>query len=144
MTAPTKRADPLKNAVAVEGKLPPALSRIMSFDRSIRHVALLDSGGRPSVIVERPGKAPMTHGVMLNAFFVRSDILTKSMAVEDPFLGKTKTWITQREKITILWFTSQEGTILVSAEPSFPLIKVDDLRRLVEGSYKELAKFRKS
>jgi len=144
MTSLTKKEDPMKNTVMVQGKLPPVLAKIMRFDPSIRHVSLLDSRGRPSVMVEKPGMELMARGEMLNAFFVRSDILTKAMAVEDDILGKTKTWITQREKVTILWFTSKEGTILVSAEPSFPLPRVDGFRRLVEGAYGELARFRRA
>jgi hypothetical protein len=143
----TSKGDRTKKVsdVDVGGSLPKLVDRIMRFDSHIRHVIVLDSSGKPSVFIGRPGKVPLETGETQKMFFTRADLFTKVPGVEDRFLGKTRALIAQREKVTLMWFAFDEKfTILVSAEPGFPLRRVDALRRLVHGLYAQLLALRQT
>jgi hypothetical protein len=115
----------------------------MNFDSHVRHVLLLDSNGKPSVFIGRPGKTPLEIGETQKMFFTRAHILLKTADADDKFLGKTRTLIAEREKVTLVWFAFEKNfTVLVTAEPGFSVTRVDDLRRIVDDEYKELLTLR--
>lgn len=118
--------------VTDDSRLKKGADRIMNFDTRIRYVVVLDSDGTPQANVGRMGAHSLEPEVATRALFLRAMLARGMSEGGNEFHGKVKTAIIQREKITLICFLCPGKTILISAEPDFPLRKVDALGRLVD------------
>lgn len=58
------------------------------------------------------------------------------MRTATQYMGKTNFIIAHREKMMLIAFPKEEGaTVLVTAEPDFPLEEIKSLRKVVDESY---------
>jgi hypothetical protein len=113
--------------------------KVFRLDRRIRYCGILDEMGRESSGGMRPGVRslePEDEAEKVNLQVA----LTRGLAESaQSYFGATDYVIIHREKLMLIAMPrSDHRTILVGAEPSFPLHKVETLRSLIEKEYAAL------
>jgi len=113
--------------------------RVFKLDRRIRFCGTLDERGK----VISGGMRPGVKSLEPNDEAERVDlqmVLTRSMSESaQPYLGKANYVIIHRENLMLAAMPRKDRkTVLVSAEPGFPLTKMKALLRVVDKNYPDL------
>jgi len=77
-----------------------------------------------------PGLAPV--GALIQ-IFAKTAIGATMTEPEEPYHGRTDSFVVTKEKLRLIGIPRAEMTVLVSTELSFPMAKVDELVRLVDS-----------
>ena len=114
------------------------INSVLSFHPSLRFVVTMRRDGTPLETVKRGGLEPMEPPDETRKILDRWAIGKGLTAGSDEFFGKMRTVIVRREKLVELLFPSTDYSVLVSADPTFPLDRIpqleDLLRKLQDGS----------
>ena len=107
-------------------------NRIFEFDKSIRFVVLLTSEGKVMVEFARPGVASLEPKSESETVYMKATIAISMTTPMDKYHGRIRTAILVKEKVTIICFNLMARIMLISANPSFQLQRVEELGRLID------------
>jgi hypothetical protein len=107
-------------------------NRIFEFDKSIRFVVMLTLDGVVMAEFTRPGVVSLEPPSEAQTLYMKATIAVSMTAPMDKYHGRIKTAILVKEKITIICFNLMARMMLISANPSFQLQRVEELGRLID------------
>jgi len=106
--------------------------QIFSFDKRVRFVVLLTSDGKVIAEFGRPGVVPLEPRSEAGTVYMKATIAISMSTPMDKYHGRIRTAILVKEKVTIICFNMIARIMLVSADPSFKMEKVEELGRLID------------
>ena len=108
---------------------------MFGFDSRIRYVAVLDAFGRTVEGGMRPGLNSLEPKEEADKVDVQVALIRGMTEGASEYLGSTNYVILHREKLMLMAFPRKGGkTVLITAEPDFPLERVPTLIEMVEST----------
>jgi hypothetical protein len=110
------------------------VTAIFQSDPRIRYCAVIDEEGREIAGGMRPGIESLEPEPETSRLRVQSVIGEAMAGTWDRLHGKADYVIVHRAKITVILFIlSGSKSVLISAEPDFPLVRFPELAKIVEA-----------
>lgn len=117
---------------AEQGVTAAKMEQIFQFDKTIRFVYLISSEGKADAVFGRPGVSSLEPEEETNRILVRA-ALTYSMTTSmNRHHGRLRAAILIKDKVVLVSFMLMERIMLISAEPGFPVGRVEELGRLID------------
>jgi hypothetical protein len=109
------------------------MQKVFGFDKRIRYCAILDEMGRVAGGGMRPGVQSLEPREEEERVDIQMVVARGMSDAAHPYLGKTDYVIVHRDRLMLIAFPRRGGkTLLVSAEPNFPLGRVGALAKVVD------------
>jgi len=114
------------------GISPSKANRIFRLDKTLRFVGLLSPEGEAVASFLKPGLTSLEPEEDTKVIFKRAAIATSMGASENKYHGRVRAAIVVRDRVILICFVLARGLIVISADPGFPLGKVEGLGQLVD------------
>lgn len=112
-------------------------TKVFDFDRRIRYFGILDEMGRTTAGGMRPGLKSLEPDDAAERVDLQMAVTRGMTEAANKYFGKTNYIIIHREQLMLIALPrSDKRTVLVTTEPDFPLEKLRDLARVVDGGYR--------
>jgi hypothetical protein len=106
--------------------------KVFGIDGRIRYCAVLDEMGRTVSGGMRPGTQSLEPDEEAQKVDLQMAVIRGMTEAARGYLGGTNYVIIHREKLMLLAIPVNKRTILISAQPDFPLERVRDLIRIAK------------
>ena len=113
-------------------------AKIFDFDRGIRYCGILDEMGRTASGGMRPGLKSLEPEDAAEKVDIQMAVTRGMTEAASKYLGRANYIIIHRERLMLIALPRKDKrTVLISAEPDFPLEKLRDLIKVVDEGYHE-------
>lgn len=106
--------------------------KVFRFDRRIRHFGVIGALGNMLLSASRPNLPALEPEEETQKLLKQIMMMKGMLEGQNRYHGKIMGAVVIREKLTLIMFDGLDRVYLFSAEPDFPLAKVDRLGKLLD------------
>jgi hypothetical protein len=110
----------------------PFAKKVFRFDSRIRYFSVVNTQGEEIFSASRPNLVSLEPEEETRRLFAQIVLIRAILEGENRYHGRTTGAILLREKVTLLTFAGIDRIYFFSAEPDFPLSKVEKLGKLLD------------